>query len=202
MRSTTALLACAAGILFAGCGSSSNGSPDMSAAMCTNGGGPATGAQDTHCVMGDMGLQLITADPAQCSVDAGPSSGPPYGDTMYNSSGYDDDCKYFVSYTVDPICENIGVNFVVTVKDAITMKPITGINTSPNKLRAEVFLSDTHPANVSGVMTSETSTGVYKTGPIVFDAKGMWTVRFHFFENCVDQPNSPHGHAAFYVNVP
>jgi hypothetical protein len=187
-------------LALVGCGNNSN-NPDMSV-MCTMGGGPATGAKDSHCVMGDMGLQLITADPAQCSVDAGPSSGPPYGDTMYNTSAYDDDCKYFVSYTADPICEGIGVNFTVTVKDAIKMTPITGINSGPNKLRAEVFLSDTHPANVSGVMTSETTPGTYKTGPIVFDAKGMWTVRFHFFENCVDQPNSPHGHAAFYVNVP
>lgn len=31
---------------------------------------------------------------------------------------------------------------------------------------------------------------------------GQWTVRFHFFDVCIDGPTSPHSHAAFYVNVP
>jgi hypothetical protein len=40
-------------------------------------------------------------------------------------------------------------------------------------------------------------------GPIVFDQPGKWVVRFHFFENCDDLvEDSPHGHAAFYVQVP
>ena len=34
-------------------------------------------------------------------------------------------------------------------------------------------------------------------------APGKWTVRFHFNEICCDvNSDSPHGHAAFFVNVP
>ena len=51
--------------------------------------------------------------------------------------------------------------------------------------------------------STEIAPGVYKVGPIKFDAAGIWTVRFHFFEECGDaREDSPHGHAAFYVKVP
>jgi hypothetical protein len=167
---------------------------------CT--GGPVTGAQDAHCV-GDGGNQFIAVDKAQCTVDAGDGNGDgggagDFGASMYNTSGYDDDCKYFVSFAVAPICENQNTFFIVTLKDAPQMQPVAGATT----VRPEVFLSDTHPANVSKATTTETSPGVYKIGPVQFDASGQWTVRFHFFENCTDIPTSPHGHAAFYVNVP
>jgi len=37
----------------------------------------------------------------------------------------------------------------------------------------------------------------------VFDKSGRWVVRFHFFESCSDVPDdSPHGHVAFYIDVP
>ena len=36
-----------------------------------------------------------------------------------------------------------------------------------------------------------------------FDAKGRWTVRFHLHEECADEaPDSPHGHIAFFIDVP
>jgi hypothetical protein len=35
-----------------------------------------------------------------------------------------------------------------------------------------------------------------------FDASGKWTVRFHFSADCADAVDSPHGHVAFFVNVP
>jgi hypothetical protein len=45
--------------------------------------------------------------------------------------------------------------------------------------------------------------GVYEVGPITFDQSGTWVVRFHIFEDCSDAPaDSPHGHAAFYLDVP
>jgi hypothetical protein len=180
-----------------GCGNN-NSNADMSS-MCK--GGPASGAQDMHCVS-DAGLMLIAAKQSQCTAPPANTGGPDYGDTMYNASGYDDDCKYFVSYSVDPVCANRPVNFTVTLKDALMMKPVTGAGSNGNMIRVEAFLDPTHPASVAGVKTSETSPGVYTFGPVTFPSSGMWTVRFHFFENCTDLPDSPHGHAAFYVNVP
>jgi hypothetical protein len=45
--------------------------------------------------------------------------------------------------------------------------------------------------------------GAYTIGPVVFDQPGLWTIRFHLHENCADLlPDSPHGHAAYYINVP
>lgn len=68
---------------------------------------------------------------------------------------------------------------------------------------AEVFLTATHPAPNSGQKAVETSAGHYSIGPIRFDASGRWTVRFHLYGECEDAlETSPHGHVAFYVDVP
>jgi hypothetical protein len=184
-------------VTLAACGDDTVAAIDMSvvhdlSGACT--GGPAMGAADKHCY-DDGGASFIAVDNSQCNMSAPP--GVDYGDTMYGTSGNDDDCKYAVSYTVDPICRNSGVFFTVTLKSALTNALVPMAMT-----RAEVFLSDTHPAPNSGATYVETSTGVYKVGPILFDAAGTWTVRFHFFENCADLPTSPHGHAAFFVVVP
>ena len=49
----------------------------------------------------------------------------------------------------------------------------------------------------------EIAPGVYKVGPIQFSRAGIWQVRFHLFEECSDDPDdSPHGHAAFFIQVP
>ncbi len=187
-----------ASIAAVGCGNNSTNGSDM-AGMC--GGGAASGALDMHCVA-DGGLMLVTAKQSQCTAPPDNGGGAAYGDTMYNSSGYDDDCKYAVSYAVDPICKGSPVNFTVTLKDAVKMTPVTGAAANGNMVRPEVFLDAAHPASVAGVTTTETSPGVYKLGPITFPSSGKWTVRFHFFENCTDRPDSPHGHAAFFVTVP
>jgi hypothetical protein len=116
---------------------------------------------------------------------------------MYNADGDDDDCKYHVSWTSTPVRENTNVTFNVTLTKLADMTPATGAS-----LRAEVYLNDTHPAQPPPV-AKESSGGQYSLGPIKFDAPGDWTVRFHFFEDCNDtQPDSPHGHAAFFVRVP
>jgi hypothetical protein len=180
-----------------GCGN--NGSGGDMGGQC--GGGPVAGAADMHCAS-DGGLALITAMQSQCNAPPQPSSGPEFGDTMYGSMGYDDDCKYAVSFTIDPICAKSTVSITVTAKDALTMKPITGASTSPNMMRLEVFQSDVLSASVAGVTVAETSPGVYKFSNVVFPTSGRWQIRFHFFENCVDLPDSPHGHAAFYIDVP
>ena len=66
-----------------------------------------------------------------------------------------------------------------------------------------MFLDANHAAPSSGGVGAESPTGTYTVSGVVFDKPGMWTVRFHLFEDCLDfDPASPHGHAAFYVNVP
>ena len=70
-------------------------------------------------------------------------------------------------------------------------------------VRPDVSLSISHGAPAPRNPSTEIAPGVYQVGPIKFDAPGTWTVRFHFFEECSDaREDSPHGHAAFYVNVP
>jgi hypothetical protein len=176
--------------LVSGCGDdTATHNPDMTAC----GGGPASGAADTHC--GGMYISVVQSD---CSADAGADSGTTdYGATMYGTSGYDDDCKYSVSYAVDPICENSGVTFTVVAKNAVGGAPLTGAMP-----RVEAVLGDVHPAPNAGTTASESPPGTYKIGPVKFDQAGQWVVRFHFFETCADTSTSPHGHAAFYVNVP
>ena len=64
---------------------------------------------------------------------------------MDGTEGDDDDCKYHVSYTTAPLCENDGIYFVVTASYLTRSgAPLTGACAS-----AELCLSDTHPAPVA-----------------------------------------------------
>ncbi|HEY2743704.1 MAG TPA: hypothetical protein VGL86_03745 [Polyangia bacterium] len=187
-----------------GCGDdTTSGATDMSIApdmvMCS--GGPVTGAMDKHCY-DDGGAEFIAVDPAQCTVDGGDDSGgPDFGDTMYNSSGNDDDCKYAVSFTIPSgICDMGNTFFVVTLKDALTNTGIAGAM----DVRPEVFKNDAAntPVSTATSTTTDMGGGVYKIGPVKFPSSGSYTIRYHFYENCTDTPTSPHGHAAFFLNVP
>ncbi|HVY38712.1 MAG TPA: hypothetical protein VHM31_12280 [Polyangia bacterium] len=126
-----------------------------------------------------------------------------YGPTMYGSAGYDDDCKYYVSWVSTAIKENADTYFTVTAIRAADGKPASCAG-----IRPDVSLSLTHGVPAPKAPASEIAPGVYKVGPIRFDAPGnapghYWTVRFHLYEECSDDPeDSPHGHAAFYVRVP
>jgi hypothetical protein len=171
-------------------------------------GGPVLDGGDQHCAPNGT---VVPSPVGQCLMpgagggDSGASNDGAtptidYGPTLSNSSGYDDDCKYQVSFTSTPIRRNADVTFTVTVAGLDPAGPATGAD-----LYAEVFLSPIHPAPNSGTKTTETpaGSGVYTVGPIVFDAPGLWTVRFHMYEMCSDAPaDSPHGHAAFYIDVP
>jgi hypothetical protein len=179
-------------------------------------GGPVVGPIDNHCYIGPDGgpgggpISPTPIDPdlvhGACALqDAGPNPPPPgpqYGPTMYNSSSNDDDCKYQVGWWSTPIQQG-KVTFWVSNVFTTTGLPMDLPNAAANSI-AEVFLSDTHPApNASQQVTTEVDAGVYMIGPVTFDKPGTWTVRFHFNEECFDvSPNSPHGHAAFFVNVP
>ena len=64
-------------------------------------------------------------------------------------------------------------------------------------------LDDIHPTPSVNVISMESAGGNYKVGPVKLDQSGRWVVRFHFYETCSDIPeDSPHGHVAFYVDVP
>jgi hypothetical protein len=209
--SSLALLAFAAGVLAVGCGSSDQPTGPV--------GGPVTGALDMHCSPNGVltpthvGMCLKdgtnTSDDAAAPADDGsaPSddggadgsapSGSEYGPILFNDSGYDDDCKYHVSFQTTPIRKNANVTFTVNVQGLDPAGPALGA-----AVYAEVFLTDTDPTR-SSPKTTEVGNGVYSISPVVFQDSGRWTVRFHFYEQCSDAPeDSPHGHAAFYIDVP
>ncbi len=173
------------------------------------GGGPVAGPVDNHCfLLSDGGfpggpLQPQPTDPAACHpdagsvADAGAPSGPQFGPTNYNAEANDDDCKYQVGFSSTPLVHGEDATLTVSAIHTTDGTPATGANTL-----VEAFLSDTHPGDTARAQTSEVSPGVYTVGPIGFDQPGQWTVRFHFNEQCADLlPTSPHGHAAFYVEV-
>jgi hypothetical protein len=181
-------------IAFASC--SSNNTPSGPA------GGPVVGSADDHCVGVDPQTTSQTdcqfRPPPDAAGTTGPDAGPEYGATMYGTEGDDDDCKYHVTWTASPIYENYDVYFTVVATALVDNSVVTGAN-----IYAEAFLNDTHPAPPTNQTANENPPGTYKVGPIQFDEGGEWTVRFHLFENCLDYADdSPHGHAAFYVDVP
>lgn len=158
-------------------------------------GGPASGVADSHCAPADT----VVTDQAVCHQAASADAGADSVEVVrYNTIADDDDCKYHVSYAASPVSENADVTFTATV-----LKKSDGSAASGAAANIEAFLSSTHPAPNSGATTHEVSPGVYTIGPIHFDAPGQWTVKFHFYEMCTDaSPASPHGHVAFFVNVP
>ncbi len=190
-----------AGLLVLGSGCQST-TPDPGGPV----GGAVVGALDVHC-QGTGGPRVQPTSSSSChptldmaggQADMGASSGSEYGETLYNDEGNDDDCKYRVKFTTTPVRKGSAVTFTATLTSLATNQPVTGAMTAP-----EVFLSDTHPAPNSGASTTESPPGTYVIGPVMFDAAGKWTMRFHFFEDCTDAvEDSPHGHVAFYVNVP
>jgi len=135
---------------------------------------------------------------ADTGDDGGDNGSGDYGPTLYNAEGDDDDCKYHVKWTSTAVKANTDVTFDVNVIRRIDNQPATGAD-----VQIEAFLNDTHPTPTANIPNKESAGGNYAVGPLKFDASGMWTVRFHFYEMCSDDPeDSPHGHAAFYVNVP
>ena len=117
-----------------------------------------------------------------------------YGETMFNSEGDDDDCKYHLKWSA--ASGSGGVNFTVSVSTKKDNTPVTGA-----PVEIEAFLDETHPAQNTNPSTKETSPGTYTVGPIGFDKAGQSTVRFHVHDDCNDSEQSPHGHAAFFVQL-
>lgn len=179
------------------------------------------GPPDDHCYEPDGGAIIQPTTTAACYADGStPATGddggggdagnigncgdPAYGPTMDGDHGGDDDCKYDVTWTSTPVCRNQPVYFTVIVTHRTDGSPLTGANPRP-----DVVLDCQYPVpnGPDGKPTAreqspEITPGTYVVGPVVFDRPGKWVFRFHFREECLDSPESPHGHAAFYVNVP
>jgi len=184
-------------------------------------GGPVAGALDTHCggkdpqptseaschpeaTGGDGGAAGDAAadggtDDGGATDDAGADNGgSDFGATLFNAEGDDDDCKYHMKWSATPVRQNTDITFTISVTRKADNQPATKADPY-----VEVFLNDTHPAPGTRSTSSETSPGTYTIGPVKMDASGQWTVRFHLYGTCVDElDDSPHGHAAFYVQVP
>ncbi|HVU51127.1 MAG TPA: FixH family protein [Polyangia bacterium] len=174
------------------------------------------GPADTHCTMNGVEIKqeigmcvadtggtddagATSQDDAAAGDDGGGDNGgaSDFGATLYNHEGDDDDCKYHVTWTSTAVKENEGVTFDVTAIRRADGKPALGANT-----QLEVFIGN-HPTPTVDIPTKELGGGKYQVGPVVFDEPGQWTVRFHFYETCSDAPeDSPHGHAAFFIQVP
>ena len=179
-----------------------------------------SGAPDMHCVLQDGGAGSSSyiyvqptsqgscmyrppvdapSPPPEAGAPDAPPPPPAFGTTMYDSSGRDDDCKYFVQWESTPADVNGNVYFQAKAQFNAQnpSQPLTGAYPY-----IEAFLSDTHVAPPTHQTYEEGPAGTYKIGPIKFDQTGMWTVRFHWNGNCFDySPESPHGHSAFYVEV-
>lgn len=181
---------CVVGTACLGCGNSST----PQSVTCSAPGGAVAGAPDSHCAA------ATPFDPAACHVDAAtPTDGGiiQYGAAMNGSEGDDDDCKYHLSWTSTPVCKGNSVTFTVNVTAKSTGAPVTGAD-----INTDVFLTPIHPAPLTDTKTVQDGGGKYEVGPIRFDASGKWTVRFHLFPTCDDTTASPHGHAAFFIDVP
>ncbi|SRR6266540_2611672 len=172
------------------------GQPAGSAGSTSTDGGSCgapvpSAAADTHCVSDDGGkiIEPATTCPTE-AADAGEEPLPP---PHLGTEADDDDCKFHVTYAAS--CVAGGVNFTVTPTFLEDMSKATGA--APY---IEAFLTLTHPAPDAGMATE--SVGVYTIGPVKFDQPGTWTVRFHFYPNCLDNEGSKHSHVAFSFNVP
>jgi len=188
-------------------------------------GGSVSGPEDDHCGLPDGGEIIQPTTAAGCtsmvappgSDAAAPDAGDPcpgdmgaYGAVMYNTWGSDDDCKYDVSWQSTPICVGQPVYFTVIATKRQDGSPLLGVETGgtfvPANPRPDVVLACSHPIpNTPAPRDPSPSVapGTYVVGPVVFDKSGDWVFRFHFNEECLDiADDSPHGHAAFHINVP
>jgi hypothetical protein len=184
-------------------GACSSSKSDSTPSTATTTAAAVAGPADTHCagkpvVVASQAACHVVADAGGADADAGAGEATPdYGETLYGSEGDDDDCKYHVSWQSTAVAVGNDVTLSIVATNRNDSSVLAGA-----KPFAEVFLDDTHPAPNSGAKTTETSPGNYLIGPVRFDVAGKWTVRFHFHDECGDGEESPHGHVAFFANVP
>jgi hypothetical protein len=219
------LLAAATGLLL----NASCSSDEPSTTATGPAGGLVAGDADTHCdgqtpavvdpaactmpavaggEGGEGGAPTAQSSTSQAGAsDCNAEHDAEYGETLYNDRGDDDDCKYEAHWTSTPIRLNENVTFTVMATDLTTGKPLEPLDDGTLPLsRIEIYqpCKPTRRAPVQDYSAkfAETAPGEYTGGPISFDQSGRWVVRFHFYEQCSDGDTSPHGHIAFFVDVP
>jgi len=177
------------------------------ASACPNGGGPVPGDADRHCTDSD-GNPVVQETLAAACMDSSVGGAPqgaggaaPAAEvelTLFNAEGDDDDCKYHASFSASCVERNRDVTLTLHASNLADDSPVVGATPT-----TEIYLSDTHLAPNTKPKSVVVEPGVYEIGPVRFDKPGRWTVRFHLFEECLDaREDSPHGHVAFYVDVP
>lgn len=170
----------------------------MEPGTCEGGGGPvtSTAADEDHCAAGaqEVGMCVSSAEEAATADE------DEEHETNTGNEADDDDCKFHVSFTNTCIRLNEPVTFTVKLETLSDGKPATDADPS----HPEIYMEEgNHPSPSNRISAKEGPDGTYEIGPIVFDRSGRWVVRWHFFEDCSDVPeDSPHGHAAFYIDVP
>lgn len=210
-------LLCAAAALGVAC---SDDDPDPGGGQCIGGEGAVAGEPDTHCIAED-GSEIVQAIGACVTGAAAPEDeeheheegeehaegedheheeGEDHG-ILTGREADDDDCKYRVRFENTCVAVNEPVTFTLSLTRKFDGMP--GAGTTP--AFPEVFFADevTHISPSTNITAVEGPAGTYDIGPIVFDRSGRWVIRFHYFENCSDlTADSPHGHVAFYIDVP
>jgi hypothetical protein len=170
----------------------------------TQQGGFAVCAPTSTCAADDGGRVTQVVNQAACEAgdagsdsesDAGPAD---FGATNCGTEADDDDCKYHAKVTATPIVLDKNVTFTVKLNAVVGGAAVTG-----NALNDMDQYTET--GNHIGPTTatfSESTPGTYTSSPVRFDRSGRWVIRFHIREQCADTPDSPHGHVAFYVDIP
>ncbi len=182
-------------------------SSEGGAGSCADGSGPVPGDDDAHCTDSD-GNPIIQETLAEACMDSsaggaadGAGGAAPAEEeelTLFNAEGDDDDCKYHVAFSANCVELNRDVTLTLHVNSRSDDAAVEGATPT-----TEIYLSDTHLAPNTKPKTVVVAPGVYKIGPVRFDKPGRWTLRFHLFEECLDaREDSPHGHVAFFVDVP
>jgi hypothetical protein len=176
---------------------------------CLDGGGPVPGEVDAHCTDSDGSAIVQETRAAACmdssaggATDGAGGAAPEEEEeeelTLFNAEGDDDDCKYHVAFSASCVERNRDVTLTLHASNRSDESALVGATPT-----TEIFLSDTHPAPNTKPKAVMVEPGVYTIGPVQFDKPGRWTLRFHLFEECLDaREDSPHGHVAFYVDVP
>lgn len=166
-----------------------------SSAACSN-SGVVSGAKDDHC----SGVAAQPSTFFTCPTN-GSDAGVDAEETVrYNAEADDDDCKYHVKWSATNVAKNSDVTFTVNLTWKADGSAVTG-GAGKDVTYLEGFLSSMHPWPTTNYASKEVNPGEYTVGPVRFDEKGKWTVKFHFFGNCDDADDSKHGHVEFYVNV-
>lgn len=184
---------------------------DAAGGECIGGEGAVAGAADDHCVAAD-GTDIVQAI-GICATgveEEAAGEGEEGEDHEHEEEEHpirtgresdDDDCKYHVRFENTCVAVNEPVTFTLTLTRKFDGMP--GAGTVPSN--PEIFLADdvTHISPSNDISASEGPAGTYEIGPVIFDQPGRWVVRFHYFDTCSDVPeDSPHGHVAFYIDVP